>query len=133
MTIQDKAEQLAKVNRQANAILAGIRKQTNIDAKFIEEQLKKFIRIKLMLTENEVSDNITLMVQISIAKSLNVKVTELPGIDKPGQCGNASAVLAKRIQLFLAVQKGLNVSIPAKKTPVIKTVHDLTSVLMPLM
>lgn len=133
MTLQNKARELTEINNRANAVLDGIRRQPDPDATFMETQLKKYIGLKLMLDENEISDNITLMVQTSVAKSLHITINELPGVDKPGQCGNASAVLGKRIQLFLAIQKGLDVSVPARKTPSIKTVHDLASILMSLM
>lgn len=86
-----------------------------------------------MLTENEISDNITKMVRFSVARAIKVDVSELEGLDMPGRCGSAPAVLSKRILLFLAIQKELNVELPVEKTPDIQTLKDLADVLIPLL
>lgn len=131
--IQDKVKILAEANRQSDLVLDEIRNEENPDFEFVKDRLRRYCGIKLMLPETDISDNITLMAQIAVARAMHIEVTELPGVDHPGQCGGASAVLSKRIQLLLAIQKGLHVTIEPKETPRIHTVDDLAERLIPLL
>lgn len=133
MRIQDKAKILAEANRQSNLILDEIRNAKKPDYEFVKERLRRYCGMKLLLPEQDISDNITLMAQMAVARAMHIEVTDLPGVDRPGQCGGASAVLSKRIQLLLAIQKGLNVRIEPKETPHIHTVDDLAKRLVPLL
>lgn len=126
--INQKINKISEAGRQAKLVLAEIKDKREPDIGFMERKFREFMKIKLMLDEEEVSDNITLMAQISVAKALNIPVTMLPGVDVPGQCGGVTAVLSKRIQLFLDVQKSLDIQIEPKLTPGIQTIHDLAEI-----
>ena len=54
-------------------------------------------------------------------------------MDKPGACGSAPAVLAKRILFFLDVQGKLGVKMPPEDAGKIQTVQDLAEELLLLM
>lgn len=131
--IQDKAKILADANRRSALILDEIRETKMPDAEFLATKIKQYCGVKLRLEEKEISDNIILMLQTSVAKALHIDITQLPGVDHPGQCGSASAVLSKKIQMFLAVQKGLNIHIDPKKTPEIQTIQEMAQLVQPLL
>ena len=129
--ISGRAEHLEAINKRSELILEEIKSADHLKRDYLEEKLKKYICIKLMLPEEDISDNITLMAQMSVARALNIDITKVPGVDNPGQCGGSTAVLSKRIQLFLAVQRGLGVTIDPKGTPSITMVADLADIILP--
>lgn len=117
---------LTKANEQAELILQDIRNHPDSDRVYIEENLTKYIARKLLLAEDEISDNIIEMVRINVSKASNLTIEELKEMDRPGVCGSAPAVLSKRVLLYLAIQKGLGITLPPKAVPEIRTVQDLT-------
>lgn len=133
MNMHEIANRLAKANEQAEEILQGIRMRPDADRIWIEQGLQDYIARKLLLSEDEISDNIIEMVRINVAKASHMTVEELKEQDRPGVCGSAPAVLSKRVLLYLAIQKGLDITLPARETPSIRTIQDLTDMILPLL
>ena len=103
------------------------------DQSGLERVIKEYIAIKLQLEEEEISDNITIMVRISVSKATGIPLEKLKAMDRPGACGSAPTVLAKRVLLFLDVQKKLGVAMDPKLAGSIQTVQDLAEILYPLL
>ena len=110
-------------------ILEEIRRNPELTGDFLQDSLKRYCGLIFMLPEYEVNENITLMAQTCVARALHIPVSKLPGVDHPGQCGGSTAVLSKRIQLFLGVQKGLGIYIDPKVTPNINMIRDLAQII----
>ena len=127
------AEQLMEATRLARPELEIILAHPDADRAFVEEHLKKYCVIRLMMEEEDISDNITKMVRTDVARSMGVEVSKLEAQDMPGACGSAPAVLSKRILLFLAVQRELGIKLPPDDTPKIQTVQDLADMVIPLL
>lgn len=127
--LEERVRQLRMAEQHADSILQIIKDKEEIDLFWLEEKLKDYCAEILRLPIEETDDNLTLMVQRSVARALNIEVDQLPGVDQPGQCGNSTVVLSKRIHLFLAVQRGLGVVIDAKSTPKITMVRDLAKII----
>ena len=66
------------------------------DQSGLERVIKEYIAIKLQLEEEEISDNITIMVRISVSKATSIPLEKLKAMDRPGACGSAPTVLAKK-------------------------------------
>ena len=124
---------LSEVTNLACQELDCIRGMAVFERDSLEEHLRRYCSIRLMLEEHEISDNITEMVRFYVSRITNIDIAELKKQDMPGMCGSAPAVLAERIHLFLAIQKGLSVKILPDLTPDIQTIQDLTDILIPLL
>ncbi len=132
MEMQEMANRLTQANKQAEETLGLIRRDPYADRSVIEACLKQYIAEKLLLSEEESSDNIVEMVRINVAKASHMTIEEVKQLDRPGACGSAPAVLSKRVLLYLAIQKALEITLPAAKMPNVKTIQELTDLLLPL-
>ena len=133
MRAKEIARQIADAKKAADSVMSDFLDKTEPEDWELEQAIRRYIALKLQLDEAEVSDNITIMVRISVSKATGIPLEKLKEMDRPGACGSAPAVLAKRVLLFLDVQKKLNVSMPPEKAGSIQTTHDLTEILYPLL
>lgn len=132
MAISDIAGKVSNASRAADAVFEEYSKKEQKDRNDLTLAIKQYIAVKLRLPAEEFSDNITKMVRFSISRNTGIPIEELKEMDRPGACGSAPAVLAKRILLFLDVQKKLGVHIPPENAGKIQTIQDLASELAPL-
>lgn len=132
MSAREIASQIAESAKAADAVLADFLSQPEQSEEALAAAIKKYIAVKQQLSGDEVSDNITIMVRISISKATGIPVEKLKEMDKAGACGSAPAVLAKRVLLFIDIQKKLGVAMAPEKAGGIQTVQDLSGILYPL-
>ena len=133
MNIQDMAGRLNQAGDEGDAALERIRNFTNADRAQTEECLKKYIASKLLLTEEEISDNIVEMVRLNVSKASHISVEKLKEMDRPGACGSAPAVLAKRVLLYVGIQKALGITFPAEEMAEVRTVQTLAEMIEKVM
>lgn len=132
MTAREIAKQIAQASQAADLVMTEFLELTDPGPDELEQAIRRYVALKLQLEGDEISDNITKMVRISVSKASGIPLEKLKEMDRPGACGSAPAVLAKRVLLFLDVQKKLHVSMPPEKAGDIQTTQDLTDVLYPL-
>lgn len=133
MAIRDIAGRLNEAAKAADVVIEEYYKNPSQNVAELAQVIRQYITLKLQLPEDEVSDNITVMVRYSISQATGISIEELKTMDRPGACGSAPAVLAKRILLFLDVQRKLGVQMPPADAGRIQTVQDLAEELMPLL
>ncbi len=133
MAIKDVANRITKSAKAADLLWEEAMEQPKIDEKKLAEVMKEYIGLKQQLEGDEVSDNITIMVRISVSKATGIPFEKLKEMDKAGACGSAPAVLAKRVLLFLDIQKKLGITFPPEKMYGVQTVQDLAKLAIPLM
>ena len=133
MAIKDIAAKVGEAGKAADAVMEEYLSRPLTDQKDLEKAIKAYVALKQQLADEEISDNITVMVRISVSKSSGIPVEKLKEMDRPGACGSTPAVLAKRILLFLDVQKKLGVAMDPKIAQEIQTVQDLAGILYPLL
>lgn len=133
MNMREMAGRLARANEQAEAALKEIRIYADVDRTGVEECLRRYIAAKLLLSEDEISDNIIQMVRINVAKASNMTVEELKEMDRPGACGSAPAVLSKRVLMYIALQKALEITFPPTKLSGVVTVQELADLILSLL
>ena len=130
MNIQDMAGRLNRANGEADTALERIRSNPHADREWIENCLRNYIASKLLLDEEEISDNIVEMVRINVSKASHISVEELKKMDRPGACGSAPTVLAKRVLLYIGIQNALGITLPARELPDVRTVQELTDMIL---
>lgn len=133
MNIQDMAGRLNRAGNEGEAALEQIRNHPDADRAQIEKCLKKYIAAKLLLKEEEMSDNIVEMVRLNVSKASHISVEKLKEMDRPGACGSAPAVLAKRVLLYVGIQNALGITFPAEEMPEVRTVQALAEMIEKLM
>lgn len=126
------AGRLKQKKETAESLLEEIRSALEKSLEEIAGKLKQYIAAKLLLSEAEVSDNIIEMVRINVAKASHMTVEQLKEMDRPGRCGSAPAVLSKRVLLYIDIQKQLGITLPAMEMPEVRTVQELTDMILPL-
>lgn len=132
LNVREIAGRLKQGQKTAEALLEDLRLAQEQSPEEIADKLKQYIAIKLLLSEAEISDNIIEMVRINVAKASHLSVEQLKEMDRPGRCGSAPAVLSKRVLLYLDIQKKLGITLPAQKLPEVRTVLELTDIILPL-
>lgn len=133
MAVRGIAGHLNEAAKAADTYIEAYQGQSFATAEELTQVIRQYIVIKLQLPQEEVSDNITKMVRCSISKATGIPVEQLKEMDRPGACGSAPAVLAKRILLFLDIQTKLGVRMPPDHAGNIQTVQDLAEELLPLL
>lgn len=128
---QEAAARIKEASNAADRLMEAFLESGSFDRKELEETLKRYIGCKLQLAKEEISDNITVMVRTSVSKATGIPAEKLKELDRPGRCGSAPTVLAKRVLLFVDIQKKTGVTIPPDRAPDIQTVEDLSEILYP--
>ena len=132
LNVREIAGRLKQKQETAEALLEEVRSAPERSAEEIAGKLRQYIAAKLLLSETEISDNIIEMVRINVAKASHMTVEQLKEMDRPGRCGSAPAVLSKRVLLYIDIQKQLGITLPAMELPEIRTVQELTAMILPL-
>lgn len=132
LNVREMAGRLKQKKETAEFLLEEIRSAPEKTPEEIAGKLKQYIAAKLLLSEAEVSDNIIEMVRINVAKASHMTVEQLKEMDRPGRCGSAPAVLSKRVLLYIDIQKQLGITLPAMELPEVRTVQELTDMILPL-
>ena len=133
LNVRKIAGRLKHNNEMAESHLDEIRSFPELPAAVVAEKLKQYIAAKLLLSEEEVSDNIIEMVRCNVAKASHMTSEQRKERDRPGRCGSAPAVLSKRVMVYLDIQKNLGITLPVKDLPEVRTVQELTDMILPLL
>ncbi|MBR3642641.1 MAG: hypothetical protein IKN57_03940 [Parasporobacterium sp.] len=133
MGMKEIASRIGEANKESAAVLEEFHALPEADQSDLAFALNRYIPGKLQLQGEEVSDNITIMVRTSISKATGISLEKLKEMDRPGACGSAPAVLAKRVLLFLDIQKQLGITLPPEKLYGVQTIEDLTNLAYPLL
>lgn len=132
MSLKEVAAKIKDASNAADNLMEAFLKLETFTRNDLEEMLKQYIGCKLQLEKEEISENITIMVRTSVSKATGIPAEKLKELDRPGRCGSAPTVLAKRVLLFVDIQKKLGVVIPPEQAPDIQTVEDLSGILFPM-
>lgn len=96
--------------------------------------LKSYIFLRLGVLESECgSDSLEAISKRSIELMLTKKNSSSVLNDVSPGCRSVSTFVARKVLLLIAIQKSLNIAIPAIEVPRIETVEQLVDVLLPLM
>ena len=133
MAMKDIAGRLKEAAKAADAVMEDYLQNPSRDTTALAGVIRQYAAAKMQLAEEEISDNITVMTRYHVSRISGIPADKLKEMDKPGACGSAPAVLAKRILFFLDVQAKLGVKMPPEDAGKIQTVQDLAEELLPLM
>ena len=95
---------------------------------FFHDCLRRYILEKYLLTDEDVpaGENFDEIVEISLSKSMKVSKSLVEQFDTAQSCDGATSAMAKKVLLFMAIQRDLGIELPATESARIKTMSDLT-------
>ena len=111
-----------------------IREQKDPEEGFLREHLRKYILHKYMLPEEECpGDGIRELTEASLAHMMKVSPELVEELDTARSCAGATSAMVKKALLFQAMEKELQITIPADKAAAVPDVGALAALIAPLL
>lgn len=125
-------ERLLQSKEAAARVAAAILANEKPDRKFLNEHLRQYLERKFMLEQDEcASDDIDELSKASIAKSLKISKELLKEVDLATSCEGATSATIKKVLFFMAVQRELGIRLAPDDIAQVKTLEDLTELVLP--
>lgn len=106
--------------------MAAIHSQSPLTKSFFSEKLRGFVLHKFMLKEEDLaSDDFNSITELSLSKSMKISPELVKEFDLAKSCDGVSSAMAKKVLLFMAIQRELGIQLPAMASARITTIHDL--------
>ncbi|MBR3244151.1 MAG: hypothetical protein IKG70_05150 [Lachnospiraceae bacterium] len=119
---------LLRSRLEAEQHMENIRSADPLTYETLHEELYRFVLIKYLLSDEDRPDNDSFsdLAELSLSKSMKVSPALVEEFDAAASCDGATSVMAKKVLLFMAIQRELNIELPAAESARIKTMHDLS-------
>ena len=112
--------------RVAAEDMAAIRSQQVLKKAFFSRKLRDFVLHKYMLSpEMELPENFSALTELSLSRSMKISPELVKEFDLAKSCDGASSAMAKKVLLFLAIQRELGILLPAMASAQITTIQAL--------
>ena len=106
--------------------MAAIRSQSPLMKTFFSEKLCDFVLHKYMLAdEPDLPEDFSALTELSLARSLQISPELVKEFDLAKSCDGASSAMAKKVLLFMAIQRELGIELPARESARITSLQDL--------
>ena len=119
---------LLRSRREAEAHMNVIRSADPLTYEMLHEELYQFILVKFLLTDEDrpENDSFSDLTELSLARSMKVSPALVEEFDTAQSCDGATSAMAKKVLLFMAIQRALDIELPARESAVAKTMHDVS-------
>ena len=120
---------------QADRQLCTVKEPENMNREYVYEQLKEYLRIRLLLEETDMeSDHLKTIIEINLEKQEKLlrSGVKLEDVLAPG-CAGITGAAAKKIYLFLTIQTLLGIRLDEMQTPYIETIQELADAVIQLL
>ncbi len=119
---------LLRSRREAEQHMEIIRSADPLTYEVLHEELYRFVLIKFLLQDEDrpEDDSFPELAERSLAKSMKVSPALVEEFDAAASCDGATSVMAKKVLLFMAIQRALDIELPALESARVKTMHDLS-------
>lgn len=122
-------ERLLASKKAAQHEIELILAKEDLTVNFVSEHLRKYILDKYFLDEECCpTDNINDIMLISLERALKIDRNLIKETEKGGACDRGTPVMTKRILLFLALQRELNIVLPPAEAAKAKTIAQLAQI-----
>lgn len=106
--------------------MAAIRSQSPLMKTFFSEKLRDFVLHKYMLVDvPDLPEDFSALTELSLARSLQISPELVKEFDLAKSCDGASSAMAKKVLLFMAIQRELGIELPARESARITSLQDL--------
>lgn len=109
--------------------MSAIREANPLRYEFLHEQMYQYVLVKFLLTDEDrpKNDDFGALVELSLSKSMQVSPELVEQFDTAQSCDGATSAMAKKVLLFMAVQRALGIELPALESARVKSMSDLSA------
>ena len=120
---------LLRSRREADGHMEAIRTQVPLTKDFFCSHLRQYVLAKYLLTEEEaaLTGSFDGLVELSLSKSMQISPELVAQFDTARSCDGTTSAMAKKVLLFMAIQRALEVELPAQASARVKTLDDLAA------
>lgn len=122
-------KRLLRSRQQADGHMKTIQETIPLGYDVLREQLRQYVLDKFLLTEEDVPADGSFdgLVELSLSKSMKISPELVEEFDTAKSCDGATSAMAKKVLLFMAIQRALNIELPALESARVKTLEDLSA------
>lgn len=119
---------ILNARKKAQEELSEILNSETMDYDKFHVLLRKFVMIKYRLSDEDmpVGENFNEIAEISLAKTLKMAKELVEEFENAQSCDGTTSTMAKKVLLFRAIERGLDIEIPAMESARVGTMSDLT-------
>ena len=94
----------------------------------LKQKLRQFILAKFLLDEEEIPENADFdgLVEKSLSHSMKIDPGLVAEFDTAKSCDGATSAMAKKVLLFMTMERELGLQLPALETARVKTLDDIS-------
>ena len=119
-------ELILSSKRLAAADMAEIKAAVPLMREHFAEKLREYVLHKYMLSpEMELPEDFSALTDLSLARSMRISPELVREFDLAKSCDGASSAMAKKVLLFMAIQRELGIELPAMESARITSIAAL--------
>lgn len=120
---------LLQSRREADGHMQAIRDGAPVTFALLERELTAYVLAKFLLTADELPEDgdFDEVARRSLAKSMHIAPALVEEFDTARSCDGATSVMAKKVLLFMAIQRALDIELPALESARLRTMGDLSA------
>ncbi len=114
--------------RKAELHITNIREAKQLRYPFLHEELYQYVLAKFHLTDEDrpADDSFNELTERSLAKSMQISPDLVAEFDTAQSCDGATSVMAKKVLLYMSIQRALEIELPATESARVKTMSDVS-------
>lgn len=122
---------LLRSRREAERHMNRIRETEPLRYDLVKQEMTQYVLVKYLLTEEDlrVTDSFDGLTELSLSRSMQVSPALVKEFDTAQSCDGATSAMAKKVLLFRAIERGLDIQIPAMRSARLKSMEDFTEMI----
>ncbi len=94
----------------------------------LKQELRQFILAKFLLDEEGIPEDVGFdrLVEESLSHSMKIDPSLVAEFDTAKSCDGATSAMAKKVLLFMTLERELGLQLPALETARVKTLEDIS-------
>jgi len=119
-------ELILSSKRTAAADMAEIKESVPLEKEFFARKLRDFVLHRYMLSpEAELPEDFNELTELSLSQSMRISPELVKEFDLAKSCDGATSAMAKKVLLFMTIQRELGIELPAMETARLKSLSQL--------
>ena len=107
--------------------MAEIKSAVPLTKELFARKMRDFVLHKYMLSpQMNLPENFSALTELSLSRSMKISPELVKEFDLAKSCDGASSAMAKKVLLFMAIQRELSIELPAMASARIKTIGELS-------
>ena len=110
----------------AAADMAEIKAAMPLEKEFFRGKLRSFVLHRYMLSDEAgLPDDFNALTELSLSQSMKISPELVKEFDLAKSCDGATSAMAKKVLLFMTIQRELGIELPAMETARLKSLSQL--------